>query len=195
MTSRLVIDLCGGTGSWSRPWVEAGYQVELVTLPMCDVRRYSEKMDTRRKAHMILAAPPCTHFSGSGAQYWPAKDRDGRTAEALSVVDACLDIIEDLDPTYWALENPVGRLRGLRERRLGEPKLIFNPCDYGDPYTKKTLVWGTFNLPKKSPVEPIKVCKQGSWLQRLGGSSERTKELRSVTPPGFASAFMEANRE
>ena len=87
------------------------------------------------------------------------------------------------------LENPVGRLR----RWLGPPTLMFNPCDYGDPYTKKTLLWGKFFPPKQTKVAPVKVCAQGSWVQKLGGSSERTKELRSMTPPGFAKAFFDAN--
>lgn len=133
----------------------------------------------------------------SGAQYWPAKDADGRTAEALAVVDACLDIIDyhaGRNLTFWAMENPVGRLRRLRADRLGDVGLIFDPCDYGDPYTKKTLVWGHFNEPAPHPVEPVRVCSQGSWLQKLGGKSERTKRLRSTTPPGFARAFFEANR-
>jgi hypothetical protein len=72
--------------------------------------------------------------------------------------------------------------------------MYFDPCDYGDPYTKKTCLWGSFNRPKQNRVEPQRVCSQGSWLMKLGGSSERTKELRSVTPPGFAQAFFEANR-
>jgi len=42
-------------------------------------------------------------------------------------------------------------------------------------------------------VEPVKVCEQGSWLQKLGGKSEKTKTLRSATPMGFARAFYEAN--
>ena len=91
-------------------------------------------------------------------------------------------------------ENPVGRLPRLVPE-LGKPRMYFNPCDYGDPYTKKTGLWGDFNtnLPK-NPVEPERVCKQGSWVQKLGGKSERTKELRSMTPPGFAQAFFEANK-
>lgn len=65
----------------------------------------------------------------------------------------------------------------------------FNPCDYGDPYTKKTGLWGQFNTNlAKNPVEPT-----DNWIMRLGGSSERTKALRSATPPGFARAFFEAN--
>ena len=33
----------------------------------------------------ILAAPPCTDFAGSGAQYWKTKDEDGRTKELRSM--------------------------------------------------------------------------------------------------------------
>lgn len=181
----IILDLCGGTGAWSAPYATAGYDVRVITLPEQDVRFYQPP----RRVHGILAAPPCTHFSRSGAQYWPAKDTDGRTWAALAVVDACLRIITACRPQWWALENPVGRLR----RWLGPPALIFQPCDYGDPYTKRTLLWGTFTPPERHPVEPIRACSQGSWLQQLGGSSERTKELRSLTPPGFARAFFEAN--
>jgi hypothetical protein len=92
------------------------------------------------------------------------------------------------------MENPVGRLPKLLPDRLGKPVFYFNPCDFGDPYTKKTCLWGNFNEPVKNPVEPIRVCSQGSWIQTLGGKSERTKELRSITPSGFARAFFEANR-
>lgn len=137
----------------------------------------------------ILLAPPCTEFSGSGAQYWPDKDADGRTLSALSIVDAGLRMVAIYNPVFWALENPVGRLR----RWLGPPQFAFHPCDFGDPYTKKTLLWGRFNAPRKSPVEPKRVCSQGSWLMKLGGKSERTKTLRSTTPLGFARAFFEAN--
>lgn len=186
--SLIVLDLCGGTGAWSAPYREAGYDVRNITLPEFDVRTYQPPPNV----HGILAAPPCDHFSVSGAQYWKAKDADGRTAEALTIVDACLDIIFECQPMWWALENPVGRLKRLVPQ-LGEPVLRFDPCDYGDPWTKKTLVWGRFRVPVKRPVEPERVCSQGSWVQKLGGKSEKTKRLRSITPPGFAKAFFEAN--
>ncbi len=200
---KIILDLCGGTGSWSKPYAaDPRYDVRLITLPDRDVRAFARDVLKRRPAapsrvHGILAAPPCDHFSVSGAQYWPAKDADGRTADALSIVDACLDIIEFYAGDFlkfWALENPVGRLRGLRVHRMGEPRLIFDPCDFGDPYTKKTLLWGEFADLKKTPVEPVRVCAQGSWVQRLGGKSDKTKLLRSMTPQGFATAFYRANR-
>jgi len=69
--------------------------------------------------------------------------------------------------------------------------MTFNPCDYGDPYTKRTHLWGEFQPPAEAPVEPA----EGSRLWRnYGGKSERTKRERSITPPGFAQAFFKANR-
>jgi len=31
--NKIILDLCGGTGSWSKPYKEAGYDVRLITLP------------------------------------------------------------------------------------------------------------------------------------------------------------------
>lgn len=181
----LILDLCGGTGAWSRPYRDAGYDVVNVTWPDFDVRTVKMPLGD---VHGILAAPPCTEFSVSGARWWSGKPPE-LLQEALEVVDACLDIIGSCQPQWWALENPVGRLRKLRRDRLSEPLLIFDPCDYGDPWTKKTLLWGDFNEPEQSPV-PGK--EYWGW-RMLGGKSERTKRLRSITPPGFARAFFEAN--
>ena len=90
-------------------------------------------------------------------------------------------------PKFWAIENPVGTLH----RWLGKPVMYFQPYEYGDPYTKKTCLWGNFKIPKKNPVEPTEGSKM--W-KKYGGKSDRTKTLRSITPPGFAKAFFEANR-
>jgi hypothetical protein len=63
-----------------------------------------------------------------------------------------------------------------------------------DAYTKATGLWGRFTLPEPQPIAPCRVCKQGSWLMKLGGKSERTKSLRSATPSGFAAAMFQANQ-
>ena len=108
-------------------------------------------------------------------------------------MDACLDIIASYDDlAFWALENPIGRLRRLRWDRLGNPALIFNPCDYGDPYTKRTQLWGNFNRPKLDPVEPQYKTLKGGKRQAFNYGWKSAEE-RSITPPGFARAFFEAN--
>jgi len=187
---RIILDLCGGTGAWSVPYFQAGYDVRLITLPEFDVREYMPPLNV----HGILMAPPCDHFSVSGAQYWKAKDLDGRTEEAVSIVRHCLRILRISTPCWWVLENPVGRLKVLVPELLPYRVGFVQPYQYGDPYTKKTELFGQFTLPlTRNAVEPIRTCSQGSWVQRLGGKSENTKRLRSITPPGFAQAFYEAN--
>lgn len=160
-SDKIILDLCGGTGSWSQPYREAGYDVRLVTLPDSDVRIYKPPQGV----YGVLAAPLCTDFAGSGAQYWPSKDSDGRTLKSLEIITHCLRIIIEARPQFWCLENPVGRLK----RWTGNPRMYIQPWEYGDAYTKKTALWGSFNPPVKKPVQPIKVCSEGSWLMKLGG--------------------------
>lgn len=179
----MILDLCGGTGAWSQPYKDDGYDVRLVTLPEQDVREYV--FFDHLQVHGILAAPPCTEFAGSGARWWAEKD-PRLLKEALEVFDACLRIVHQANPRWWALENPIGRLRRLRKRELGEPLLVFDPCDYGDPYTKRTQLWGNFQIPEKRPVEPI----LGSRMHRMSSS---WRKQRSITPEGFALAFFQAN--
>ena len=51
---KIILDLCGGSGSWSRAYVAAGYDVRNITLPAYDVLTY-EPPDN---VYGILAAPP-----------------------------------------------------------------------------------------------------------------------------------------
>lgn len=211
---KVVISLCDYSGNWPRPWNEDGYTVLCYDLKHGDDVRHltphavaydvwnaaRPRSDVPSVIVCALAAPPCTDFTVSGAQYWKAKDADGRTAASLEVLDSCVSLCRFLSPDCWALENPVGRIPSLRPS-VGKPIYYFNPCDYAgwiegdaDRYTKKTGMWGNHVKPSPKPLEPIRVCAQGSWLMKLGGKSERTKELRSMTPMGFARAFFAANK-
>ena len=115
--------------------------------------------------------------------------------EGLSVVDACIRLAWAHRDTlrWWALENPVGKLT----RYLGRPRMYFQPCDYGDPYTKKTGLWGEFTPPvpillgENRAVPPALGSKMHT---QYGGKGQRTKNARSATPEGFARAFFEVNR-
>jgi len=179
----VILSLCDLTEQWPKPYKEAGYQV--ITI---DLQRDGTDIRLMHKpnygVHGILAAPPCTVFANSGAR-WPRTDQE--MIEGLSIVDACLRMVAILKPKWWALENPVGKLT----RYLGKPVMYFNPCDYGDPYTKRTGLWGDFNT--DLPLNRV-VPTEGSKMHlKYGGKSLRTKNARSATPPGFARAFFEAN--
>ena len=178
--NKIILDLCGGTGAWSRPYKEAGYDVRIITLPSNDIRTYRPP----KNVYGILAAPPCTHFAVSGARWFKSKGKNA-LLEGLAVADACIRIIQVTKPKFWALENPVGRLVNY----YGKPKMYFNPCDYGDPYTKKTALWGVFNEPEKNPIKPE--LHSRIWYASPG---PKRAELRSITPKGFADAFFKANK-
>jgi hypothetical protein len=186
MEPKIILDLCGGTGSWSAPYREAGYDVRIVD-PFSD-HPDATREDVRlyvppENVHGVLAAPPCTDLAGSGARWWAAKG-PGALLEALSIADACLRIIIRSRPEWWALENPVGRLRTY----YGDPRLIFHPWEFGHPTLKRTLLWGDFTVPERTPVEPT----DGQVVWRMGPSPDRAKK-RSMTPLPFARAFLKAN--
>ena len=188
--SKIILDLCGGTGSWSKPYRDAGYDVRLVTLPEQDVRLYIPPPNV----HGILAAPPCTEFSF--AKHYHGKGNYHHDFQAgLSVVDACIRISWRSRPQWWALENPKGYL----QRWLGPAALMFDPWQFGDGYQKKTCLWGQFNAPQPSVTEKPADILKFSLLrsENIHGSQMATltrQERRAITPQGFARAFFEANQ-
>ena len=196
---KIILDLCGGTGAWSKPYKDNGYDVRLITLPDYDVRLYQMP----ENVYGILAAPPCTHLAISGARWWKGKG-ESALLEGLAVVDACIRIIYLAKPKFWALENPVGRL----PKYLGKCNYTFQPYEYGDPWTKRTCIWGVHNRPIKIPVEPVgqwtgRADQKGivdhpeylppDWVHKLPPSPDRAR-LRSITPAGFARAFFKVNK-
>ena len=179
---KIILDLCGAKGNWSKDYSDNGYDVRILDIIFgSDVRLYKPKSD--ESIYGILAAPVCTNLAGSGARWWLNKGSEV-LLEALALVDACLRIVLISNPIFWCLENPVGRLVNY----LGKPKMYFNPCDYGNPWTKKTCLWGKFNIPIKNPIKPI-----GKNPIHYMPPSKNRSALRSITPPGFAKAFYEAN--
>lgn len=181
--SKIILDLCGGTGSWSRPYIEAGYDVQLITLPEYDIKTYIPPLNV----YGILAAPPCTEFSLSGARYWKAKPPH-LLEDALQVVRKCLEIVDQCQPTFWALENPKGRLQNY----IGNAKYQFQPYFYGDEYSKLTWLWGNFNMPVPTHFEPKALYTLDQWIEYMYPGMADC-ERRAITPRGFANAFFQAN--
>ncbi len=190
---KVILSLFDATGNWAEPFALAGFDVRVIDLKIDDV----DVMDINQEwledygmgeVHGILCANPCTDFTMSGNQWWDEKDEDGRTDASVALVHHTLAIIGYLKPDFWALENPMGRIGKLTG--LGNPALRFEPYNYGDPYTKRTQIFGNFNpdLPT-APVYPT----QGSKIHDLWGTNQKQKAERSATPEGFAAAFALAN--
>jgi len=175
---KIILDLCGGTGVWSKPYKDAGYDVRLVDLPN-DVRLLEYIPDMR--VYGVLAAPPCTIFSYARQRYGLPKEEE--ILDALSIVDACLRAVVIYNPKFWALENPRNKLR----RYIGPGKMVFKQWYFGDGQEKPTCLWGNFNYPKQKPG---KRTKQSTFKT----SKQNADPKDAITPAGFAKAFFEANQ-
>lgn len=98
-----------------------------------------ENFSYNKEVHGIIANPVCTEFS-TASNFGHVGDLD----KAMDMVNHCIRIIEECKPEFWVLENPFnGRLKEF----LGKPKYVYQPWQYGSPWTKKTALWGKFNIP------------------------------------------------
>ena len=189
-TDKIILDLCGGTGLWSKPYKDAGYDVRVITLPDNDVRLYAPP----KNIYGVLAAPPCTEFSYAKHFHGKGKYKHDFLG-GLEIVSACMRIILTAQPNFWALENPNGYLK----KWLGVPGMIFEPWYYGDKHQKATALWGGFEEPVRTVQEKpegiinFSMLKSRDIYPEYYGILSR-QERRAITPPGFAEAFYMANR-
>ena len=163
-----------------------------------------------RKVVFGMAWPVCTDMAVSGAPHFAAKRKADLLFQDKAAKHAmdCADLFDDLGCPYM-IENPVSVLATLWRK----PNHSFHPYQYGnyihddeaehpvwpdyiapkDAYPKKTCLWtgNGFTMPWTDPVEP----EQGHSRQhlKLGGKSMKTKNIRSATPRGFATAIYEFN--
>ena len=164
---------------------EATRQVEYFDLATGDdIRLYGYNRRWAGYVRGILMAPPCVVFANSGARWWISRT-GAELTDALALVDAGLRMVALYRPDFWVLENPHGRLGSW----LGPPSMTFSPEDYGDPWTKKTCLWGRFNHPKPDAMPHPDPDDR---IHRMGPSADRSQQ-RSITPPRFAAAFARAN--
>lgn len=156
-----------------------------------------------------MAFPVCTDLAVSGAAWFAKKaeaDPDFQT-KAVSYAIACAEFFDILGVPHF-VENPVSVLA----TKWRKPDHSFHPFEYGgyisdaeaehprwpeyiaphDAYKKKTCLWtgGGFKMPDTIPVQPEHYHGNGysTAMMKLGGKSQRTKDIRSATPRGFAKA-------
>ena len=135
---------------------------------------------------LIIAHPPCTHLSLSGAKYRAEKRADGSQQKAIKFVE---DIWDAENCPRICIENPVGAL--TKHSKLGKASVYIQPYEFGHAEQKRTGLW-LKGLPKLKGTKFIDVKglpnKERHRLHWLPPSKDRWK-IRSTTFQGIADAM------
>lgn len=97
-----------------------------------------------------------------------------------------LDLIRELNPRFFFIENPVGALRKM-DYMHGIPRYTTTWCRYGFTYRKATDIWTNHPNPQFLPA-----CRNGDSCHEAAPRGSKTglqgikdKMLRSAYPPLF----------
>jgi len=203
---KIILHLCADLGSDSKYYqLDNDYNVILVGEKV-GVENYEPPKDV----YGIIANPVCTEFSTAKGFH---KQND--TEKGMFLVNHCIRIIKKALPKFWVIENPAnGKLKDV----LGKPKAVYQPWQYGSPWTKKTALWGEFNMPEPLYKQWGECPKNESLYVRPGRPKPALAflhksavdfipemqwakdkilsdvDIRSMCSDGFAKAFYLANK-
>lgn len=153
-----------------------------------------------QKWDMIIAFPPCTHLSLSGAKHFSKKRESGVQKQGIEFFAKILNS----DCPKVAVENPMNIMAGgkyLKEHfpflceEYGIPRgktQAIQPYEYGDCAQKTTWLW-LKGLPNLSPTN---IVDKGEFIKTPSGkklpkwySDNKSGKNRSKTFPGIAKAM------
>ena len=155
--SPLMIELFAGSARMAQTFREAGF--ETFTVDIEELSRDPERQidliadvltlkagELPPNPHVVWASPPCTYYTfarGANMVFKPGGKPDlPESLIANEIVEHTLHLIEELEPTYWFLENPhQGHLRQqpFMKKYL---KSTVHYCNYGEDFQKPTDIWG-----------------------------------------------------
>lgn len=126
---------------------------------------------------LMVAHPPCTHLSVSGARHFEAKRADGRQQSAV----AFFMMLAKADIPRIAIENPICIMSSVWRK----PDQVIQPWQFGHGETKATALWLKC-LPKLRPTNIV--SGREPRIHHMPPSADRWK-LRSATYSGIAQAM------
>lgn len=135
------------------------------------------------KPDIIWASPDCTTYSIASISKHRRKNIETGELEPVSeYAKQCdntnkhvLEIIKELNPKCWFIENPRGALRKMNFMK-GLPRYTITYCQYGDNRMKPTDIWTNYKEPNFKPM-----CKNGDkcHAQAPRGSHTGTQGLKN----------------
>ena len=166
----IVVDLFCGLGGWSSAFKERGHDVftldksKRFTPTLCRDILDVKASDLPQRPDIILASPPCEGFSRLRYAFNWKRDEVGQLKAisvksnlGIKILQKTIALIEEIQPRYFIIENPVGAMRRMPEISGLERRTI-TYCQYGEKAQKPTDLWGGF--PPGLILRPP--CKAGS---------------------------------
>jgi len=148
MSTYAVLDLFAGLGGFSaafrdsEQWNVTTVEIEEKFDPDIQADVFDLRpSDFETEFGVVLASPPCTRL-GKMAMcngYFDGTDpQTDDAADHVALAYHTLGLIRGLNPEWWFMENPPGRMKDF----LGRPAGTVTYCQYGKAYMKRTHLWG-----------------------------------------------------
>lgn len=208
-----VLEIFAGTKSISKQFENKGHEcftIELDTShPGIDL--YEDILNVTAddilqqfgKPDVIWASPPCTSYSIAAISHHREKEQSGNLKPVSDfakvsdeIMEHTLNLIKELEPRYWFIENPRGGMRKM-EFMQELPRYTVTYCQYGDTRMKPTDIWTNHPKPNFKPM-----CKNGDscHVRAPRGSKTGTQGLknakhRSVIPEGLCKHIVKIAEE
>lgn len=165
------------------PIFEPDFVADLLTLDPHTVAVIGEDVD------ILWASPPCQGFSVAvigrnwNHDHTPKTD-SARLAMQLAI--RTLDLVKSINPKWFFIENPRGKLRRMPfmeelERAGGVKRVTVSYCQYGDTRQKPTDIWTNALWWNPKPK-----CARGAKCHEAAprGSKTGTQGIKGATDRG-----------
>lgn len=168
-----ILELFAGTRSIGKAFESRGHEVYSVEWDKRfeNIDLYADIMTVTAeqiikefgRPDVIWASPDCTTYSVAAISTHRRKEPNGNLAPLTDYAKFCdlvnqhvVDLIKELQPKYYFIENPVGGLRKM-DFMQELPRYTVTYCQYGERRQKPTDIWT--NHPNPRFKEP---CKRGA---------------------------------